>query len=432
MTRQRKERRPRLQNSPFLNLPTEIREQIYHEVLVRSIPIDLWPLNYKQGPPDCPALRLQEDILFVRREMATGLLTTCKQIFHEASSIFWSKNTFRFSGDIEWFGARRFLGQIGPRALSQIQSLELFAPLADAHCLDVTLVPSGDLDGLVEFYTRAREAKNEPKMHMAKARKEPWKGTISDWNSRFTLDHTNCVLTRNVEHVCYLLDMAKTSLDLRLVLPRGFGLVSVYGSSHFTWGPSGYQLWAPNEGCQLPEYLLMLLPLIARSLTLVIEAGACLRCLDTPNRFTDEGINVLCEPGSFLQPRYFDDEAEFLEPKLWMDSNAKYDYLVGVSALFHESQGISVTARGGRTTVTSGLRTTHRFLKGFGGCRFVERDVWSCRSCPAGKGATLKKGRWVWPNGLRRNRQCQQCFVTKVLVIKKKKRAARMGIVGGG
>ena len=94
-----------LQDSPFLNLPGEIREQIYYASLIRPSPIDLWPLKYTLDPSATHILRLQEDLAFVRKEMATGLFTTCKQIFHEASNIFWSRNAFRFSGDIEWFGA---------------------------------------------------------------------------------------------------------------------------------------------------------------------------------------------------------------------------------------------------------------------------------------------------------------------------------------
>jgi hypothetical protein len=106
-----------LQDSPFLNLPPEIREQIYYTSLTRITPIDLWPMKYTEDPSTETVFRIQEDLDFVRKEMATGLLVTCKQIFYETSTIFWSKNTFRFSGDIYWFGARRFLGQIGPRAL---------------------------------------------------------------------------------------------------------------------------------------------------------------------------------------------------------------------------------------------------------------------------------------------------------------------------
>jgi hypothetical protein len=223
----RKNRRTQIiQDSPFLNLPPEIREQIYYAALWQSTPIDLWPMKYTHDPSTGRILRLQEDLDFVRKEMATGLLTTCKQIFYEASCIFWSRNAFRFSGDMYWFGARRFLGQIGPRALSQLQSLELFAPLLDMNCLDTTSL--GDA-----VYDNAMNAKNKPKMHMVKARAEPWaplsrrqrrRFRFSAWQHGRKLENSRTILVSNVDHVCYLLEMAKTSLELKLILPRGYGL----------------------------------------------------------------------------------------------------------------------------------------------------------------------------------------------------------------
>jgi hypothetical protein len=445
MTRSRKDRRIHiLQDSPFLNLPAEIREQIYYAALVRPTPIDLWPLKYMQGASNSRVFRLQEDLQFVRREMGTGLLATCKQVFHEAGKIFWSKNTFRFSGDIEWFGARRFLGQIGPRALSQLQSLELFAPLFDAHCLETSLFDGGDVSKRIEFYTNAREAKNMPKMHMAKARKEPWIGNHRHWGGRWVLENTIFVLTRNVEHVCYLLDQAKASLDLKLILPQGFGLNSVHGPLYGPYGPYGRSMrmqWGPWGGgphqivpqpndLRLPKELLRILPLFARGVTLVIEAGAYLHSLEMPEQFTNKGINVLCQPGSFLLPGSSQSATEILEVKRWMDPSAGFDYLVGVSALFDELQEVSVAARSGKTTTAPGPKSTERILKGFGGCRFVQQDVWDC--CPWGPGPCKHRAR-RWKGGkYDQGQSVRKCSVKKVLVIKKRGRAIRNGVVGDG
>jgi hypothetical protein len=140
-------------------------------------------MKYEEGTSTEVVFRLQEDLRFVRKEMAAGLLATCRQISHEASTIFWSKNTFRFSGDIYWFGARRFLRQIGPGALSQLKSLELFAPLVDMGCLDTT-----QLDNRV--YSNAIYAKNKPKLHMVKAPTEPWNRKLSRQQRRRTGWHT--------------------------------------------------------------------------------------------------------------------------------------------------------------------------------------------------------------------------------------------------
>lgn len=218
-----------LQDSPFLNLPAEIREQIYYISLVRDSSIDLWPGKYTEKSPTGEVYRLQEDLEFIRKEMGTGLFTTCKQIYYEASNIFWSRNTFRFSDDIYWFGARRFLAQIGPRAISQLQSLELFVPVMDAVWGD----PShGDGDWMLN----AALAKNKPKMHMAKARAKPWTRTRDpkhyqhgghprpENSKRFGFAWPRTALQTNVDHVCYLLGMAKVSLELRLILPTRFGI----------------------------------------------------------------------------------------------------------------------------------------------------------------------------------------------------------------
>ncbi|KIM97066.1 hypothetical protein OIDMADRAFT_147668 [Oidiodendron maius Zn] len=421
-----------LQDSPFLNLPAEIREQIYYAALVRPTPIDLWPMEYAQDPITNQILRLQEDLAFVRKEMATGLLTTCKQIFQEASNIFWSKNTFRFSGDIEWFGARRFLGQVGPRALSQLQSLELFAPLADAHCLDTSSFDGSLYPKRIEFYSNAREAKNRPKMHMVKARKGPWMERFPARHiHRRRLDaHTNFVLTRNVEHVCHLLDVAKASVELKLILPRGFGLNRVDGPVFEEENQPGWTFRARFRNVEsydllLPQGLLRILPLFTRSAKLVVEAGAQIKDLEMVERFTNRGISVLCQPGSFIR---YDMLEEVLVAKQWMSLSAEFDFLDGTSALFDEIQRDLVPALGGRATSTSGPISTMRILKGFGGCRFVERDEWNCVGCPfkRGKLGLGTSGRYL------HRPTSTKCSVNKVLVIKNKSRAIRNGFVNSG
>jgi hypothetical protein len=423
------------QESSFLNLPMEIREKIYYASLVRATPIDLWPLKYKQDPSSTRVFRLQEDLQFVRREMATGLLTTCKQVFHEAGNILWTKNTFRFSGDIEWFGARRFLGQIGPRALSLIQSLELFAPLSDAHCLDTSSFDNDDRTRRIEFYTNARNAKNMPKMHMVKARTEPWTGQYRWLNGHWTLENTNFVLTQNVEHVCYLLDIAKPSLELRFILPQGFGLTQVHGPFHGPYGRSQRRslLRLQNGDCiepQLPGKLLRILPLFTKSATLVIEAKAYLRSLNLPAMITKNGINVLCQPGSLYQPSSSLGSTEFLEAEYWRDPSTEFNYLIGVSALFDDLLEISVSNRDGKTTTSPGPRRTERILRGFGGCRFVEHDEWRCHGCTCHRRICKHKAGSRTCRACVRRQTVRGCSVNKVLVIKKRGRAVRNGVVG--
>lgn len=73
-------------------------------------------------------VRGQHNLNYVCKEMAIGMLATCKQINGEATMLFWRENTFRFSSDFDWRGLRRFLISIGPEARSRIRSLEVSPP----------------------------------------------------------------------------------------------------------------------------------------------------------------------------------------------------------------------------------------------------------------------------------------------------------------
>jgi hypothetical protein len=64
------------QKSPFLALPGEVREYLYYAALVRPTPIDLWPNKYQEDEDAGCIYRLQKDLEFVRKEMATGLIVT--------------------------------------------------------------------------------------------------------------------------------------------------------------------------------------------------------------------------------------------------------------------------------------------------------------------------------------------------------------------
>ena len=423
-----------IQDSPFLNLPAEIRELIYFAALVRSTPIDLWPMKYENRDEDEESrcvFRLQEDLELVRKEMATGLFTTCKQISHQASSIFWSKNTFRFSGDIYWFGVRRFLGTIGPRALSQLQSLELFAPLVDLNCLDISLLTGGHWTWRHEIYKNALNAKNKPKMHMAKARSEPWNRNPSHsgrWRNKRDGRKSKPMLSCNVGHVCYLLDTAKTSLNLKFVLPAGFGLTLPPRpqQSSMYWGTP--DRWPQNLDLKLSEELLRILPLFTRSATLVLEAGAKLMSLEMVEQFTNKGINVLCRAGTIFNYDPTQTSTAIKEAKLWTSHLTELDYLNGFPALFDEEHGIAVPALVGRATSTPGPKRLARVLKGFGGCRFIDQDEWGCSGCRwkggiwNGKSVTSRTGYYIHTPAN------TKCSVRKHLVMKKKGRAARNGV----
>jgi hypothetical protein len=362
MARNRKSKyRPRrvdfYQDSPFLDLPGEIRTLIYRAALVRDKPIDLWPAKYIEFPAEDPSLgkridkarenggstpvfRKQEDLQHVRKEMAIGLVATCQQVQREAGHLFWRENTFRFSSDIEWYGIRRFLSAIGPRPISLLQNLEIFAPLFETDGLESA--PGSNI-----HFSDIYEAKNEPKMHMPKARRQAC---------------NDSALARNVDFVCQLLDDAQVCLDMHLILPHGFAAIQ-------TDYPD-----IPENICIGPNF---------SNLTLFVEAGAFLNGSGYPSELVQREINVVCQTGSFWKrTRDASEEAsKITEEKRWSNPTADLDYLNGVATLLSPKEAVIAPGLGGRATKTPGLRKTSRALKGFGGCRFVQRDAFDCGTC---------------------------------------------------
>ena len=134
--------------------------------------------------------------------MATGLLATCRRINQEAALLFWQANTFRFSGDIDWLGLRRFLATVGPRAIVRMKSFEVFIPLNEVLAKNDT-----NRDAENEEYWRCCEAKNSPTLHTTKVfvKDRPWWVNMTD--------------------ACLFLAEAECSLNLRYIVPRGFILL---------------------------------------------------------------------------------------------------------------------------------------------------------------------------------------------------------------
>ena len=154
--------------SPFLALPGEIRTKIYRYALVRDDEaLDLWPHKWKnlseEQKPSVGGLktRHQEDLEYVRKEMATGLLGTCRQVYNEAATFFWSDNHFKFSGRSGWQGFLRFFLTIGPQARTRIQRVSIHAPIYMRWPIKDS--DNKDLNG---------RSKNFPHMHMVKVDSE--------------------------------------------------------------------------------------------------------------------------------------------------------------------------------------------------------------------------------------------------------------------
>ena len=149
--------------SPLFRLPSEIRTKIYRYALVRDEPLDLWPHKWtkpkEEGIQSVGGLKIrhQESLEYVRKEMATGLLGTCCQVYNEAAAFFWSDNHFKFSGRSGWQGFLRFYLTIGPQARARIQRVSVHAPCYMRW--PVKDVDNKDLNG---------RSKNLPHMHMVK------------------------------------------------------------------------------------------------------------------------------------------------------------------------------------------------------------------------------------------------------------------------
>ena len=107
----------------FLKLPVEIRLLIYDLLLIAGV-LDLG-YNYRWtiGPGGIWWEGLLRPYMGVGPYAEVGILRTCRQIYHEASPILYSKNNFEF-GDPE--KALRFIEQIGPVNLKLIKKLDLF------------------------------------------------------------------------------------------------------------------------------------------------------------------------------------------------------------------------------------------------------------------------------------------------------------------
>lgn len=182
--------------SPFLGLPGEIRIKIYRYALIREKPLDLWPHMWtKPSEEEKPSvgglkIRHQESLEYVRKEMATGLLGTCRQIYNEAAAFFWSDNVFKFSGRSGWQGFLRFYLTIGPQARERIQRVGVHAPVYMRW--PVKDADNKDLNG---------RSKNFPHMHMVKVDPE---GRKSTFKIAHFLKLITVRLIRHVESVHYL------------------------------------------------------------------------------------------------------------------------------------------------------------------------------------------------------------------------------------
>lgn len=98
------------QSSPLLDLPPEMRNLIYREVLIQDGPIEI--------------SSSEEDIKAITSMIQ--LLHVCGQVRKEAHDIFWSENTFRITArDLEFCRAIDWLKSVGYDRVALITKVEL-------------------------------------------------------------------------------------------------------------------------------------------------------------------------------------------------------------------------------------------------------------------------------------------------------------------
>ena len=321
---------------------------IYKYALTRDQPIDLWPHLYHNSAQPSPTgelskellendlkVRLQESLTYVRKQMSTGLLGTCRQIYMEATMYFWGDNIFKFSGRSGWQGLLRFLLTVGPQARSRIRRLDVHAPIYMRW-------PVKDKDGK-DLNGRS---KNFPKLHMIKIPQENHLDTIAK------------------QRVCAILDQDRTLEELNFVIPAEFrngdeGDFGGYTEDHT-------METIAIERIQKLGFLKM---------TVMVEKGGYLAVEEGPEQILHEGWDLMCLPGSFIYEKGEGGEyekKEVMETRHWSAPVRQWDIFLGMERLFSEPEEISLHANGGRHR--SGRDKTVRALHGFGGCKFPDSE----------------------------------------------------------
>lgn len=363
------------QKSGFLKLPGEIRTLIYRATLVKNTPIDLWPHKFIRENRAHPELlerlqkttkddrliaailvRDQHDLNYVRKEMAIGLLSTCKQINREATLLFWRENAFHFSSDFDWHGLRRFLIAIGPEARSRIRSIEVSPP---GWASDETYQIIDGQQCMAPSNTVS--ARNHPKMHMPKA--------------LHVLDYED-----NFRFVCEVLCSEQTLQRLKLVIMENWQLDrldDIY-----------------NEFPSVQTSVLLDLQSLKHFciISVVLESGSAMTGPFNREFFKQLDITLIAHPGSRAVPeRPFHkwtqnssvaDAREITELQIWAPQPSDDLLSVGLD-IFDQTDRIEGPARGEKAHKPTcyGRKKSERRLKEFGGCRFVGRHGEYCNDC---------------------------------------------------
>ncbi|KAH7092525.1 hypothetical protein FB567DRAFT_588799 [Paraphoma chrysanthemicola] len=134
------------QTIPFLEMPVEIRVQIYRLALKLDSPLEFWAESdtyvhtFRLGAGD--KTRLLD--LIGRRELNLSLLRTCRQVQTEAAEVFYGENEFRFTGLNGHMVANLFVRKIHKHHFQFIKHLTMSIPLNYDEYTDPTSVGKRD------------------------------------------------------------------------------------------------------------------------------------------------------------------------------------------------------------------------------------------------------------------------------------------------
>lgn len=124
--------------SPFLDMPYELRDQVYTILLLRSSPIEPQYINLQRPSSSCTYDYRYEDVAR-RQGDVSGILRASGQMSTEALDTLYGRNLFRFNLHA---GRQEALRQFGPSNLRRIRRLMLVAqPMGTSYGSELVLDP---------------------------------------------------------------------------------------------------------------------------------------------------------------------------------------------------------------------------------------------------------------------------------------------------
>ncbi|KAI9725189.1 MAG: hypothetical protein M1828_003370 [Chrysothrix sp. TS-e1954] len=114
----------------FLDLPSDVREMIYKQVLLLERAVEIWPMpsvrpdTFDRKPGAVDAMEHKH----LRKTLSPKLLRVCRQVYQEGGDVFYGENEFRFTWHQAWWAFHGFLDTIGIVNQSRLKHITIAAP----------------------------------------------------------------------------------------------------------------------------------------------------------------------------------------------------------------------------------------------------------------------------------------------------------------